>query len=116
MRATRIRQHNLFREYSVVVHNPLSNPLYGDVVEGVDGERRFVEIRQSNRSRDVHYRCAGVSSSPGMSPLPLKCTISDWRRWASGGRVLCTTPARACFDSMSRRPVFMTGNSASIAL
>lgn len=115
VRTTRIRKFNSFSENPAVTRDPLSNPLYGDVVEGMDGERRFVEIRQRNRTRDVHYRCAGASSTQAISSFPLKCTISDWRRWARGGRVLCTTPARTCFDSISRRPVFAAGHSVGAA-
>jgi hypothetical protein len=111
MRATRIRNDSLLGDYTLVPRDPLNDPLYGDIVEGIDGELRFVEIRPRQRAKDIRYRCAG-----GRSALPLKCTLSDWRHWAKGGKVLCTTPTRTRFDSISHHPVFVTGECASAGL
>ncbi len=117
MRASRLRKLDVLSEITVAYgdRDPLDDPLYGDIVEGMDGERRFVEIRPRGRARGVHYRCAG-NSTPGLSLLPIECSISDWRRWARGGKVLCTTPVRTRFDSISRRAVFASATSADAAL
>jgi len=111
MRATRIRNLALLDGQPMTAHDPLNDPVYGDVVEGADGERRFVEIRSRSRSRDVRYRAAGADCTEAMDPSRHSCTLSAWRRWARQGRVLCTTPARTHFDSTSHRPVFSHGLS-----
>jgi len=115
MRATRLRNYDLLGEQASTIRDPLHDPLYGDLVEGSDGERRFVEIGLRLGTRYVNYRCTGTTSMPALKPLVLKCTLSDWRRWAKGGKVMCTTPKRTVFDSISRHPVFASAASASAA-
>lgn len=66
--------------------SPLHDPVYGDVVEGADGERRSVEL-QERIAGTVHYRRAGGDAvdEHGASQ---ECSLADWRRWSSDGCVL----------------------------
>lgn len=107
MRATRIRNLALLDGQSMTTHDPLNNPVCGDLVEGADGERRFVEVRSRSRS-GVRYRAARVGGGT-LDPSRHTCSLTAWRRWARQGQVLCTTPTRALFDSTSHRPVLRRG-------
>ena len=75
---------------NALLHNPLLDPVYGDVVQGLDGERRYVEIRERDHRDRVHYRRAGENVSPSESHVLIDCHISEWLRWAEGADVLHT--------------------------
>ena len=87
------------------VRSPRTNPIYGDVLEDRNGERRSVEIRERKDSDHVHYRCAGANLPVSHTPALLECGILDWQSWASDADILHTAhkPAETPASRRARR-------------
>ncbi len=86
MRIARFRDRVPRRK--IQMRNPRTNPVYGDVLEDQDGERRSVEIRERDDSDHVHYRRAGAHLPVTHAPALLRCGILEWQSWARDADVL----------------------------